>query len=178
MKFSAPRYSVIRNLPGRTILAMLSLFHCVVQAAEQNCARQFRRQIQEAKPPMNLVSSQTGENTKPILRRIVPFVLSSAGGVLVGMSGDLLGPMRFDACELLGALLMSPVLVTFGGEHVTIPWARSFFFCSGMAFLPGYVLLLALWLRKPFRWLYPIVFIWCAMGFFQLCHRLLPMMSA
>ena len=126
---------------------------------------------------MSPISSQARENRKLRRRRLVPFLLNSCAGVVAGISGDLLGPERFGALDLLNSLSVWPMAVTFGGWFVTIPWARRMFMVGGLAFLPVYIFLLVLCLRKPSSWHYVCVSLWCAQGFFQLCHRASTMMG-
>ena len=133
---------------------------------------------QDETPPMNPMPSQTRENRKLRRRRLVPFLLNSCAGVVAGISGDLLGPERFDAFDFLSSIPLWPIAVTLGGWHVTIPWANRIFLVGGLAFLPVYIFLLVLCLRKPSSSRYICVSLWCAQGFFQLYHRVLPFMAA
>ena len=126
---------------------------------------------------MNCGAHKIAERRTQRRWRVVLFLLWSSAGVLVGVSGDLLGPMRFDAYDILGSVLMWPVLVVFGGNHVTIPWVRDFCVFGGLAFMPGHIVLLVFCLLRAYRWTYVGAFLWCAQGFFQLCHRLPPIMS-
>jgi len=95
----------------------------------------------------------------------------------VGILGDLLGPTRFDSHDLAAAQMFSPILVTLGGGRVTIPWARGFCLFGGLGFLPVFILLCVMCIRKPRSWTYVAAFLWAMQGFFQLCHRLSPIMG-
>jgi len=140
----------------------------------------FRRSIlsfSERSSAMKSVDSHHGNAFPNAKRRILLFAMCSLAGAILGISGDLLGPMRFDLSELIGSLLLSPVLTTVGGIHVTVPWARGICLVGGLAFFPGYIVLLVLVYRDWTPWAYVGAFLWCTQGFFQLCHRAPPMMS-
>ncbi|MCL2825216.1 MAG: hypothetical protein FWD57_14595 [Polyangiaceae bacterium] len=117
------------------------------------------------------------EHNAPIKRRIVVFLLSSLIGIVAGMSADLLGPMRFDFDYIVSSLVLSPALVTLCGVHVTIAYAKPICTFGGFLFIPVYVVLAVWCVKKPTCLAYPAVCLWCMQGFFQLCHRLPPIMG-
>ena len=105
-------------------------------------------------------------------RRRLMILLSTLAGVCVGVSADLLGREEVTLGYSAAAMLIWPCMVTCGGGTVALESARYPLFLGGLAFIPGYVVLLLLCRRWPSVWTYVALSLWCAQGFFQLGHRL------
>lgn len=115
-------------------------------------------------------------------RRVAILLASTLAGIAVGLGGDFVAdgtaaPLR----DALGAILLAPFTVTCGGGVTavgqadrSVGWALLF---GGMMFWPVYVFLAYQWLKRGTRWLWFIIFLWCAQGFFQVVHRFWAFMS-
>ena len=110
-------------------------------------------------------------------KRLLQFLLSSVAGMFTGISGEYLGPVRYDGSDLAGAILLSPFLATFFGAACTIPFLSPILMISGLVYIPVYILLLVLCLRKSGNWQYVAVYLWCVQGHFQLLLRMHVVMS-
>ena len=110
-------------------------------------------------------------------RRLAFFLLGTFAGMCIGILGDFFTSEPIHASDILSAILMSPIVVTVGGKAVTFKVVANVFFVGGLLFVPGYVLLLWLCLRRAASWASVGAFIWCAQGYFQVVHRLWAVMS-
>lgn len=104
---------------------------------------------------------------------------SSLGGIAVGVGADYLaGDVKITLGSVVLALLLSPVVVPFGGKAVVPGFLASGFLLGGLLFWPVYIYLVwrSFAKRDSYDWLW--ILGWCAQGFFQIVHRLELVMSA
>ena len=106
-----------------------------------------------------------------VRRRNRMILLSTLAGACVGISADLFGYEHLTMGDTVGAVLIWPCVVTCAGGFVALESARYPLFVGGLAFFPGYVLLLLVCRRWPSYWTYMVLFLWCVQGFFQLGCR-------
>ena len=115
-------------------------------------------------------------------RRLVILVVSTLAGVVLGLSADFL--TDGDAVSLddvLATLILSPLAVTLGGFAVPLGdrWGLSAaVFSGGLLFWPVYGLCAWQWLRKTTPWLWLLIFLWSAQGFFHAVCRMKMISSA
>ncbi|WP_224245534.1 hypothetical protein [Hyalangium gracile] len=110
--------------------------------------------------------------------RVLIATLCTLLGVVVGLIGDLVGGLESPGSKILGALMLSPLLVTVGGFSVTVPGLRWAFFIGGLVFWPVYFFSVWRWFRRP-TWRGALFLtVWTAQGYFQLLHRMAVVMSA
>jgi hypothetical protein len=84
--------------------------------------------------PMNASLSL---NPTKSMRVLIP-TLCTVLGVVAGLLGDLVGGgVESLGTDILGALVLSPLLVTVGGFSVTVPELRWAFFIGGLVFCDG-----------------------------------------
>jgi hypothetical protein len=112
-------------------------------------------------------------------RRAVILLLCTLTGMCVGLMGDHLAHGgALPPVDVLSALILSPLAVTFGGKAVTLTRFSNVFLVGGLLFWPVYVLLSWLWLKRGTPWVWLAILLWCSQGFFQVVHRFWLLMSA
>ena len=109
-------------------------------------------------------------------QRLKHLLLVTLGGVAIGILGDVfLSPEPFSFSNIVGGILFSPLIVTFGGGHVSIEGAKDFFLLGGLLFWPVYIGLAVLWLKLESISSLLLVLPWTAQAFFQIGLRLAVM---
>ena len=85
--------------------------------------------------------------------RVLALFLASLGGIAMGVWGDFWrGDIDVSLREILAAITLSPLVVTFGGDAVAGTGRSDIFFFGGLLFWPGDALLARLWLRRGNPW--------------------------
>ncbi|MDP1827868.1 MAG: hypothetical protein Q8L48_31630 [Archangium sp.] len=79
--------------------------------------------------------------------------------------------------DVLGALVLSPLLIFVGGGMVAPEGWRDVFVVAGILFCPVYAGLAFLWLRHGNRWLWLAIGPWTALGYYGLFTKLAGVMS-
>lgn len=106
-------------------------------------------------------------------RRVALLLALTVAGIAMGVLGDVFtSPIPIDFGAIAAGIVLSPLVVTFGGGHVSIQGAEDLFFLGGLFFWPAYAALSFLWLR--FGMIPPLVFVlpWTAQGFFEIGLRM------
>ena len=113
-------------------------------------------------------------------KRLFVLTLCTFTGIGVGVSGDFATPHDPIAVgEVVDAILLSPIVVTFGGGGAGMRGAFVYVvFFAGLLFWPVYVGLAWLWVRKGWKWIALAILLWSAQGFFRVVHRMALVMSA
>ncbi|WNG22892.1 hypothetical protein F0U62_01755 [Cystobacter fuscus] len=110
--------------------------------------------------------------------RALALFLATLGGIAMGVWGDFWrGDIAVSPGEILAAIVLSPLVVTFGGDAVAGTGRSDIFFFGGLLFWLGYALLVRLWLKRGNPWWLILVVLWCSQGFFLVVHRLHRMSS-
>lgn len=106
------------------------------------------------------------------------FLLTLAG-LIIGLMGDVAsGGVDLSTSNLVGAIVLSPLLVVVGGLAVGEGVVSELFLIGGLIFWPVWALLSWRWLKLRSAWVGALIVLWSAQGFFQLLHRLALVMSA
>ncbi len=108
------------------------------------------------------------QSNNPMRQRLKHLLLVTLGGVLIGISGDFFrSPAPVGFGDILAGILLSPLVVTFGGRQISIPGLE----LGGLLFWPVYLALAILWLRTGRLPFLLFVLPWAAQGFFQVGFR-------
>ena len=110
--------------------------------------------------------------------RLLLLVLTTAIGVAAGLAGDLDGPGSVTTGDMMTAVVLSPIVATFGGGAASYGGMRGLFIIGGFLFWPVYLVLAWSWIRRGCWWIMLVVPFWVAQGFFRLVHRMWLIMSA
>ncbi|WP_155893212.1 hypothetical protein [Cystobacter fuscus] len=104
--------------------------------------------------------------------RVAALFLVTLVGIALGIWGDFWrGDVDIPLRDVVASIVLSPWVVTFGGDAVARSGYSHFFFFCGLLFWPVYAILARLWLKRGQLLVLVVICLWCFQGFFLVVHR-------